>query len=137
MTSSITGKFPASLKLKSEKRIDLLFKKGKSHFKFPVKIQYLISDIEEGLPSGIEIGVSVSKKRFKRAVDRNLLKRRMRESVRGVVSPIQEILKTKRLKVYVMVIFVGNALEELVVINKAIKFIFLNLQKEIIAHEGN
>jgi len=131
MTTHITGKFPASLKLKSEKRIDLLFKKGKSHFKFPVKIQYLITEQEEGTTSEIQIGVSVSKKRFKRAVDRNLLKRRMRESVRGHLAAFCEMLKDTSLKVDIMVIFVGNSLEGFDTIDKIMGKVLLKLQKEI------
>ncbi len=132
MTANISGKFPASLKLKSEKRIDLLFNKGMSHFKFPIKIQYLILAQEKSNPSTFEIGVSVSKKRFKKAVDRNLLKRRMRESIRGnIISPLRIMLEGKSLTVYIMAIFVGSSLEGFETIDKAMKNVLNKLLKEI------
>jgi ribonuclease P protein component len=132
MTASISGKFPASLKLKSEKRIDLLFKKGLSQFKFPIKIQYLVIAQEGGMPSTFEIGVSVSKKRFKKAVDRNILKRRMRESIRGsFIVPLRIMLEGKSLTIYIMAIFVGSNLESFETIDTAMKNVLNKLLKVI------
>ncbi len=67
-------------KLKSKTTIDLLFSKGKSVSKYPLRLVYLEGDFGEDLP--IKIGVSVSKKHFKKAVDRNYFKRVLRETYR-------------------------------------------------------
>jgi ribonuclease P protein component len=72
-------------RLKSKKVIDKLFKDGKSAFSFPIKMVYLLSNDKSG-EYGTQSGVSVSKRQFKRAVDRNLIKRRIREAVRLSVS---------------------------------------------------
>lgn len=66
-------------KLKSRKAIEKIFAEGKSFHKFPVRVVYFH---EPGIEPVFKIGVSVPKKRFKRAVDRNLLKRRLREAFR-------------------------------------------------------
>jgi ribonuclease P protein component len=67
-------------KLKSKKIIDLLFSEGKSVSKYPLRLVYVQHDFEEDFP--LKMGVSVSKKYFKNAVDRNYFKRVLRESYR-------------------------------------------------------
>ena len=72
--------YPKSEKLKSKNTIDLLFSEGKSVAKYPLRLVYVAVDLGENLP--IKMGVSVSKKYFKKAVDRNYFKRVLRESYR-------------------------------------------------------
>jgi ribonuclease P protein component len=76
--------YPKSEKLKSKITIDLLFSEGKSVSKYPLRLVYVESDynIIEGSEQKIKIGVSVSKKYFKHAVDRNYFKRVLRETYR-------------------------------------------------------
>ena len=66
-------------KLKSRTTIDLLFKKGESVSKFPVRMVYRF-ETEKTQP--LEFGVSVSKRYFKKATDRNYYKRCLREAYR-------------------------------------------------------
>ena len=78
---------PASLKknerLCSFSEIQSLMKKGETFFHYPFKVVYQnISIEEEGAQVPNAIMVSVPKRNFKRAVKRNLLKRRIRESYR-------------------------------------------------------
>jgi ribonuclease P protein component len=71
--------YPKKEKLKSQKIIDSLFSGGKSVSKYPLRLVFTpISDADETL----KFGVSVSKKHFKRAVDRNYFKRVLRECYR-------------------------------------------------------
>jgi len=71
--------YPKSEKLKSQKTIDILFSKGKSVSKYPLRLVYAeVSDQDEM----VKTGVSVSKKYFKKAVDRNYFKRVLRETYR-------------------------------------------------------
>jgi ribonuclease P protein component len=73
-------RFPKAEKLCSKKLINELFKKGNSFRISDIKCQYLL--IREPLPSPVQMMVTVPKKTFRRAVDRNLLKRRIREAYR-------------------------------------------------------
>lgn len=66
-------------RLKSEKQIGKLFTEGRSTFSFPIKIAFLFSKTETKYQ---RFGVSVSKRMFKKAVDRNRIKRQMREAYR-------------------------------------------------------
>ena len=67
-------------KLKNKNLITDLFASGKSASVFPLKMIYLKNDHES--PFKVQAGVSVSKRNFKLAVDRNRIKRLMRESYR-------------------------------------------------------
>ena len=76
--------YPKNEKLKSKITIDLLFSKGKSVSKYPLRLVFVESDygIPEDSDQMLKMGVSVSKKYFKHAVDRNYFKRVLRETYR-------------------------------------------------------
>ncbi len=71
--------FPKKQRLTGEIRIGKLFAEGKSFFVYPFRVVHLL-DEKTDMP--VRVLVSVPKKRFKRAVHRNLLKRRIREAFR-------------------------------------------------------
>ncbi|WP_425390152.1 ribonuclease P protein component [Ekhidna sp.] len=70
--------FSKQEKLTGKKKIEGLFKKGSSFYLGAFQVRHLPS----GIPGPHQILVSVPKRNFKRAVDRNLLKRRIREAYR-------------------------------------------------------
>lgn len=72
--------YPKHEKLKSRIIIGSLFEEGKSVSKYPLRLVY--APLPEGEQGSLQMGVSVSKKYFKRAHDRNFYKRLLRESYR-------------------------------------------------------
>jgi ribonuclease P protein component len=72
--------FKKEERLCNKKLIDELFHSGSSFLCYPFKISWL--QVKEPDACPVQILFAVSKKRYKRAVDRNLIKRRMRESYR-------------------------------------------------------
>lgn len=71
--------YPKTEKLKKKKYIDLLFSEGRSVSKYPLRLVFVpVKDLEMPL----QMGVSVSKRYFKKAVDRNYFKRVLRECYR-------------------------------------------------------
>jgi len=74
--------YPKQEKLKSRVIIDRMFTEGKTVSKYPLRLVYIpLSEADaEGMP--LKMGVSVSKKHFKKAVDRNYFKRLLRETYR-------------------------------------------------------
>ena len=72
--------YPKNERLKSKTTIGLLFSEGKSVSKYPLRLVY--RQAEENSEEITKIGVSVSKKYFKKAVDRNYFKRVLRETYR-------------------------------------------------------
>ncbi len=77
----MTLTFPKSERLKSRTLIQQIFAERQVAQGFPIIAFYKKTELPEGAPS-IQVGFSVSKKKFKKAVTRNLLKRRMREAYR-------------------------------------------------------
>ena len=67
-------------RLSWKRYIDLLFEKGQSFVAFPLRVVYL--PLEEEMSAPVSILISVPKKKFKRAVKRNLIKRQVREAYR-------------------------------------------------------
>lgn len=70
--------YPKAEKLKQKKEISLLFEKGKWQTCGNLRIIFL----KENLSENLQFGVSVSKRFYKKAVDRNRLKRLLREAFR-------------------------------------------------------
>lgn len=72
--------YPKKEKLKSKTTIDLLFSEGNSVSKYPLRLVFVENtEIDAEI---LKMGVSVSKKYFKKAVDRNYFKRVLRETYR-------------------------------------------------------
>lgn len=116
-----------SERLCSKKIIDKLFIEGKSVFTFPIKIVYLETQLPEYVPA--QAAFSVGKRNFKRAVQRNLIKRRMREVYRlnkpGFFNEIGEK------QVAVFFIFTGKTIPEYRQIEIAVKKGMKKLIQEI------
>jgi ribonuclease P protein component len=67
-------------RLKSKKLIEKLYQDGNSVKSFPLRMMYLQTAHTSDFPA--QVGVSVAKRNFKLAVDRNRIKRLMREAYR-------------------------------------------------------
>jgi ribonuclease P protein component len=67
-------------KLKGEKLIAQLFAEGQSVAAYPLRLVYLKTTFEDTVK--VKAGISVSKRNFKNAVNRNRIKRLMREAYR-------------------------------------------------------
>jgi ribonuclease P protein component len=67
-------------RLKSKTLIGKLYKEGKSVKTFPLRLVYIQTEHTSKYPA--QVGVSVPKRNFKKAVDRNRLKRLLRETYR-------------------------------------------------------
>ncbi len=81
--------FSKDERLCHKRRIEDLFTDGKAITAFPIRLVYL--PVEE-LPSPAQIVFAVGKKKLKKAVDRNTVKRRLRESYRLQKSDVYKSL---------------------------------------------
>ncbi len=109
--------FKKEEKLKKKKLIGQLFARGRSLSAFPVKLIYLQTDHDSHYK--IQAGVSVSKRNFKKAVDRNRIKRLLREVYRKNKYLIYEFEHTK--KHIFMFIYVGKKEETYAVLEEKMK----------------
>ncbi len=99
--------FKKEEKLKSRKTIEQLFKEGKSFSNFPFRILWKNNLASE---TALQTGFAVSSKHFKKAVDRNRIKRLMREAYRLQKNELQSLLKLQQKQLAVFIIYVGNEL---------------------------
>lgn len=122
MTVSMTQKF--SLKkherLKSKILLDKLFQSGQSNFTYPIKLIYQIDPLpEEAWP--LLFSVTVPKKKIKSAVDRNLIKRRIREAYRLHKLDLQEkLVEAGTHRMAIMLIYIESDTKEYKVIEKSV-----------------
>mgnify|MGYP001598477136 CR=1 FL=1 len=105
-------------KLKSKKIIDQLFNEGKSVSNNRFTLVYLIQSLDTFYPA--QVGFSVSKKLFKNAVDRNRIKRLMREAYRLHKTAFYQTLAGKKQQMAMMFIYKGKSLPSHMEVAKAI-----------------
>ncbi len=98
---------PQSERLKSRKQIDRLFAGGKGFSVFPIRVTYVFS---KGEQSGVKIGVTASKRAFKRATDRNRIKRLLREAYRLQKEDLQAALQAKGVNAAVFFLYTGKTI---------------------------
>jgi len=77
-------------RLKRKKLIEKLYTEGKSLKVFPLRMMYVQTEHTSNYPA--QMGVSVPKRNFKHAVDRNRIKRLMRETYRKNKSIVYDAL---------------------------------------------
>ena len=112
--------FPREERLKSYKLIRELFQSGKRKVAYPVMVFYR-PVVHEGQNVPIQFGVSVSRKKYKRAVDRNLLKRRIRESYRRNNLELKTFLSTHNMHLAVFFVFIGKDISSSKTIETSVK----------------
>lgn len=102
-----------------EKRLSRVFTQGKAFIVYPMRIVYIVeakTDI-----AAANILVSVPKKRFKRAVKRNRLKRLMREAYRINKHELTEILNQKDLHIHLAFNYVADDEKDFEIIEMKMK----------------
>jgi ribonuclease P protein component len=90
-------------RLKSRKLIGRLYEEGKSVKAFPLRMMYLQTAHTSNYPA--QAGVSVAKRNFKKAPDRNRLKRLMRETYRLQKAIVYDNLDTPHI---FMISYIGR-----------------------------
>ncbi|MBK8519731.1 MAG: ribonuclease P protein component [Ferruginibacter sp.] len=101
--------FKKDEKLKSRKTIEQLFKDGRSFSNFPFRVLWKFT---ETVKAPLQTGFAVSSKHFKKAVDRNRIKRLMREAYRLQKNELQIQLTQGQKQLAVFIIYVGNELPD-------------------------
>lgn len=121
MNDTERNRFPKSARLSLNKDIDSLFENGQSFISYPLRIVYLPDSGEVSPVSGISILVSVPKKRIKLAVNRNRLKRLIRETYRLNNNEITNCYTTKSKHLHIAFMYVGNDVLPYADIEKAMR----------------
>ena len=98
--------FPLKEHLKSKSVIDNLYANGASATAFPLRAVFLEQPATQEPIAAILI--NVAKRRFRHAVDRNLLKRRIREAYRTGKHEFIETLENNGKKMAVAIMYIDN-----------------------------
>ncbi len=97
-------------KLKSRKLAENLFNNGKTFTVFPIKVFYLL--IDETLNFPLKTGVGAAKKNFKQAVQRNRIKRLLREAYRKEKFKLIELLNQENKQAVMFLLYVDTILPD-------------------------
>jgi ribonuclease P protein component len=95
--------FTKGERLCSKKLFAELFEKGNTFYSFPFRVVWIYSPATSSSPS--QIAISVPKRVFKKAVDRNLIKRRIREAFRKNKHDLYNYLEQKERHIAFILIF--------------------------------
>ena len=125
--------FKKSERLHSKLLIGKLFDKGISFFTHPFRVTFLSVAKSEGPP--VQILIAVSKRNFKSAVDRNRIKRLLRESYRKNKHIIWDSYKDKpKDQLLISMVYVGKTIEPYSEIERKLILLLHRLTEK---NEGN
>ncbi|HMO34223.1 MAG TPA: ribonuclease P protein component [Lacibacter sp.] len=94
-------------RIKSRKRMEQLFREGRALQVPPLRASYIL--LEEPV---LQFGVGVGTRHFKKAVDRNRIKRLLREAYRLQKQPLQEALQKTNRGLALFVMYTGRELPD-------------------------
>ena len=120
--------FSKDERLCSEALFSELLEKGTSFFVHPFRVVWLSSDHPGKHP--VQLAVSVPKKKFKKAVDRNYVKRLMREAYRRNKQELYSALEENGLKGLLLLVYAANAQPAYPEVEAKIKLILQRLIRE-------
>jgi len=126
--------FKKEERLCNKRLIDKLFHNGSSFLCYPFKASWQYNTEPQTYPA--QILFSVSKKRYKHAVDRNLIKRLMRESYRlHKQQNLYQQLKTMDKAIILSVGFIGKEIAPYSFVEKKMLKLLAQLSQELAATE--
>ena len=115
-------------RLKRRKIIEQLFSEGRAVTAFPIRVQYKMVD-QLGVP--LQAGFSVSSRNFKRAVDRNRIKRLIREAYRLQKLPLEQALQTKEQQLALFLIYTGKELPVYALVKEKVEVVLKKLLQTV------
>lgn len=120
-------RFGKQERLKSRKAITGLFADGMTVYSYPVKLLFHISK-HEG--PAVKCGLSVAKKKHRKAVTRNLLKRRIREAYRLNKPELIKICEARNISLDIFFIYLSEKVEDFSTIEEGVSACLNKLNKK-------
>ena len=123
-------------KLKSRNIIQQLFSEGKHILVYPLKAVYIFENEKHPL----QAGVSASKRNFKKAVDRNRIKRLIREVYRLQKPALENHLIQNKQSLSIFLMYVGKEMPEYTQLKESVEKIIkrmLKISEEVAFKDNN
>jgi ribonuclease P protein component len=118
--------FTKEERLCNKKLLDELFRSGSSFLLYPFRVSYNPAFLPHDIP--VQVVISVSKRRFRRAHDRNLIKRRIREAYRlHKAELLYSGLEEKR-QIVLALSYIGKEITDFQFVEKKLKLVFERLK---------
>ena len=125
--------FGKEYKLCRQKLIDSVYKTGKVVKQYPFVVHYL--EIEEKLDAPFQITISAPKRLFRRAHDRNRIKRLMRETVRRNKLIIENHIEKSQKNIIMFMVYTNKEEMPFTVLMKKNAQLFENIIKQLNENE--
>jgi ribonuclease P protein component len=117
-------------RLKSNLSIQELLKQGKTISSYPLKMYWNFSpDMHQKYPA--RAAISVPKRKFRKAVDRNLMKRRIREAYRLNKHILYETLDQRQQKIQLIILLLSDEFIPYAQLEKGIRELLLKLVNKL------
>lgn len=129
MSERIRYKFGKEEKLKSKKDIAHLFTSGEGVTKYPVMAKFRVLRSEE--ESWPKVVVTVSKRSFKKAVDRNRIKRLLREAYRLNNSSLKAVCKQEEVSIHICFIYLAKRKYDYEGVSEAMKVVLDQISSQV------
>ena len=117
-------------RLKSRRQIEKLFAEGKSFVVNPFRV-FFLAHVPWTIDHGLQFGVGVSNKNFKRAVARNRIKRLTREAWRLQKDELKDKLKNSNKQLNVFLIYTGKELPDFTTVKDKVAIALKKLSDKI------
>jgi ribonuclease P protein component len=122
-------------RLSGKKHVDRLFRTGSSFFVHPFKVYWLV--IEEDSPYPAQAMIVVGKRSFKKATDRNRIRRQVRELYRQHKGELYDFLGKREKQCLIALIYSTSQPMEFNEMGRKINLVFRRLINEIEIHLNN
>jgi ribonuclease P protein component len=119
-------------KLKSRTELQAIFATGKSFSAFPIKV-FFIEKNNADVSVSVTAGVGVSSRHFKKAVDRNRIKRLLREAYRLEKQSLHQTVAAQSKSIAVFFLYLDKELPEYTLVREKMKESIEKLRKKLIA----
>ncbi|MFL5754070.1 MAG: ribonuclease P protein component [Bacteroidia bacterium] len=121
--------FKKSERLCSKKDIELLYTSGKHRTVPPLKLYW--KPVLSESPSHVRVIISVPKRQFKKAVDRNRIRRQIRQIYRLNKYKFTEILIRQKKNCDLMIVYLGKTHPELKPLKEALLTAFVSIGRDL------
>lgn len=119
-------------RLNSKAVIERLFAGGSKSFpSYPLRVVYMPQESDEKDVPAASILISVPKKRFKRAVKRNLVKRQVREAYRKNKHLLLDALASKNKRLVLAFIWLDNNIHSSAEVEEKVKKLLLHIAEKL------